>query len=105
MDILRVLRGTGDPLGIYTPIAGAIADISTFPDLIESIYNEANTLSEEEADRLHFALIRLQIYADVHRYENMETSQRMKYVAQVLEKLIFGSLMLEGGEPSAFSAE
>jgi len=105
MDIVRVLRGTGEPLRIYTPIAGVIADISTFPDLIESIYVEANGLSDEEADRLHFALIRLQIYADVHRYENMETSQRMKYVAQVLEKLIFGSLMLEGGEPGAISAE
>jgi hypothetical protein len=105
MDIVRVLRGTGEPLQIYAPIAGVIGDISTFPDLIESIYNDANGLSDEDADRLHFALIRLQIYADVHRYENMETSQRMKYVAQVLEKLIFGSLMLEGGEPSAFGAD
>lgn len=101
MDIARVLRGTGEPLDLYIPIASAIADTSAFPDLIESIYNEANALSDEEADRLHFALIRLQIYADVHRYENMEVSQRMKYVAQVLEKLIFGSLMLEGGESNS----
>lgn len=105
MDIVRVLRGTGEPLSIYTAIAGVIADISTFPDHIESIYTQANALSDEDADRLHFALIRLQVYADVHRYENMETSQRMKYVAQVLEKLIFGSLMLEGGEPGSFISE
>jgi len=105
MDIARVLRGTGEPLDIYAPIAGVIADMSTFPDLIESIYTEANNLSDAEADRLHFALIRIQIYADVHRYENMELSQRMKYVAQVLEKLIFGSLMMEGGEPGAVGGE
>ncbi|MDK2975349.1 MAG: hypothetical protein PWP08_1720 [Methanofollis sp.] len=105
MDIARVLRGTGDPLEIYTPIAGAIAEISTFPDLVESIYDTANGLSDDEADRLHFGLIRLQIYADVHRYENMELLQQMKYVAQVLEKLIFGSLMLEGGEPGAAERE
>ncbi|WP_298670304.1 hypothetical protein [uncultured Methanofollis sp.] len=98
MDIIRVLQGNGEPLGIYTRIAAAVRDITTFPDLIEPIYTETAGFSDTELDSLRFALIRLQVYADVHRYEDMEGTQQMKYVAQVLEKIIFGSLML-GGEP------
>lgn len=98
MDILRVLQGNGKPLGMYTRIAAAVQDISSFPDIIEPIYAETASLSDEDLDHLRFALLRLQVYADIHRYENMEQTQRMKYVAQVLEKLIYGSLMLEGGE-------
>jgi hypothetical protein len=100
MDIARVLQGNGEPLGIYTRIAAAVQDITSFPDLIEQIYIETAGFSDAELDRLRFALLRLQVYADIHRYEDMEGTQRMKYVAQVLEKIIFGSLML-GGEPPA----
>ncbi|TAJ44953.1 hypothetical protein [Methanofollis fontis] len=105
MDLRRVLQGTGDPLPIHERIAAAISDISSFPDLIEPIYQETAALSDDELDRLRFSLIRVQIYADVHRYENMELSQRMKYVAGVLEKMIFGSLMLEGGESASGGQE
>ncbi|WP_067049001.1 hypothetical protein [Methanofollis ethanolicus] len=100
MDLLRVLQGNGKPLGIYTRIAAAVQDITSFPDLIEPIYAETAGFSDVDLDSLRFALLRLQVYADVHRYEDMEGTQRMKYVAQVLEKIIFGSLML-GGEPPA----
>ncbi|MDD4254552.1 MAG: hypothetical protein PHP59_04160 [Methanofollis sp.] len=100
MDILRVLRGTGESLDIYAGIAEAVLDINSLPDLIEPIYAETAGFSDVELDSLRFALLRLQVYADVHRYEDMEQTQRMKYVAQILEKIIFGSLML-GGEPPA----
>jgi len=40
----------------------------------------------------------VQIYSDIHRNEDMEQAQKIKYVAQVLEKIIFGSLMMEHEE-------
>jgi hypothetical protein len=52
-------------------------------------------LDDETLDHLRFALLRVQIYSDIHRNEDMELAQKIKYVAQVLEKVIFGSLMME----------
>jgi hypothetical protein len=94
-----ILRGKQEaPLNIFTSIEACLQDVNVFPDLLEIIYQEAGTLDEESLDRLRFALVRLQVYADIHRNENMEEAQTLKYVGQVLEKIIFGSLMLEKEE-------
>jgi hypothetical protein len=95
-DILRGKQETS--LNIFESIATCLEDVDQFPYLLESLYEEATDLKEESLDRLRFALVRLQVYADVHRNENMEEAQNMKYVGQVLEKVIFGSLMLEKEE-------
>jgi hypothetical protein len=52
-------------------------------------------LNETDADHFRFGLVRLQVYADIHRYVNSDEMQKMKYVAQILEKVVFGNLMLE----------
>jgi hypothetical protein len=101
MDYLPLLVGQGEPLPIYRYIAACLADIRVFPDEVEIIYREAMTLPEESLDRVRFALLRLQIYADVHRNEDLEQAQSVRYVAQVLEKIIFGNLLLEFEEPIA----
>jgi hypothetical protein len=38
------------------------------------------------------------VYADIHHTEDLERAQKMKYVSQVLERIIFGSLLLERDE-------
>ena len=58
----------------------------------------ASELDDDDLDRLRFGLVRLQVYADIHRYEDMEAAQQMKYVASVLERILFGKLLLEGEE-------
>ncbi len=94
-----ILRGEQEhPLPIFAPIADCLQNIDRFPFLLEQIYREASSLDEPELDVLRFALVRLQVYADIHRNENMEEAQNLKYVGQVLEKVIFGSLMLEWEE-------
>ncbi|QSZ66892.1 hypothetical protein RJ40_04995 [Methanofollis aquaemaris] len=98
---LRVLRGAGEPLEIHTEIAAVLADVATFPDRLEPIVAAASALPDPELEHLRFALVRLQVYADIHRYENIEQTQWMKYVAQVLERLIFGSLMVEAESSAA----
>ena len=101
MDYLRVLTGTEKPLPIYTGIIACLENSLVFPDLIEPIYREAMTIDDETLDRFRFSLIRLQLYADIHRNEDLEKAMHIKYVAQVLEKVIFGTLVMERESPSA----
>ncbi|MDH7594473.1 MAG: hypothetical protein QHG99_09065 [Methanomicrobiales archaeon] len=98
MDFRELLSGKGESLRIYDSIARCLENVELFPVLIEPIYREALVLDEERLDRIRFALLRVQIFADIHRNEDMEQAQRLKYVAQVLEKVIFGNLMLEKEE-------
>ena len=96
MNIREVLTGKEKPFEIYDEISVALSDIRQFPDLVEPIYRKAMLMDEEGLDRLRFALVRVQIYSDIHRNEDMEQAQKLKYVSQALEKVIFGSLILEG---------
>ena len=58
-------------------------------------------LDDETLDQFRFALLRLQIYADIHRNEDLEKAMHIRYVSQVLEKVIFGTLVMEPPEPDA----
>ncbi|MFA6331530.1 MAG: hypothetical protein WCX22_01135 [Methanoregula sp.] len=101
MDYERILTGRETPLPIYKGIVAALENPLAFPDLLEPIYREAMTLDDETLDRFRFSLMRLQLYADIHRNEDLEQAMQIKYVAQVLEKVVFGSLIMEPAEPSA----
>jgi hypothetical protein len=101
MDYRRVLTGREKPLPVYEAITAVLENIHCFPDLVEPIYREASGYDDETLDRFRFALVRMQIYADIHRNEDLEKATQEKYVAQVLEKIIFGSLMMEREELSA----
>jgi hypothetical protein len=100
MDYARILNGREKPLPVYKDVIAALESPLAFPDLLEPIYREAMTLDDETLDRLRFSLLRLQLYADIHRNEDLEKAMHIKYVAQVLEKVVFGSLIMEPTEPS-----
>jgi hypothetical protein len=100
MDFVRILTGTEKPLPIYSQIVAALENPLAFPDLLEPIYREAMKLDDETLDRFRFSLMRLQVYADIHRNEDLEQAMQIKYVAQVLEKVVFGSLIMEPAEPA-----
>ncbi len=101
MDYLRVLTGNEKPLPIYMGIISCLENPLVFPDLIEPIYREAMTMDDETLDRFRFSLIRLQLYSDIHRNEDMEKAMHIKYVAQVLEKVVYGTLIMEREDLSA----
>ena len=101
MDFQRVLTGKEKPLPIYKGVAACLENPQAFPDLLEPIYREAMGLDDDTLDRFRFSLMRLQLYADIHRNEDLEKAMYIKFVAQVLEKVIFGSLIMEPAEPSA----
>ena len=100
MDFMAVLCGKEPSLPLYTDVVTCLNDIHELPGLIEPIYRAAIALDEESLDHFRFALIRIQIYSDIHRYEDLEKAQKIKYVAQVLEKIIFGNLLMEHEELS-----
>jgi hypothetical protein len=99
MDFEKILAGKEEPLPIYRNISICLGNIEAFPYLLETIYREAQGFDEDTMDRFRFALIRLQVYTDLHQYEDMESTQKVRYVAQVLEKVIFGDLLLEREHP------
>jgi hypothetical protein len=101
MDYQRILTGKEKPLPIYKGVVAALENPLAFPDLLEPIYREAMTLDDQTLDQFRFSLMRLQLYADIHRNEDLEQAMQIKYVAQVLEKVIFGSLIMEPAEPAA----
>nr|WP_321351442.1 hypothetical protein [uncultured Methanoregula sp.] len=101
MDYLRILTGREQPLPIYKGVIAALENPLAFPDLLESIYREAMSLDDETLDRFRFSLMRLQLWADIHRNEDLEKAMHIKYVSQVLEKVIFGSLVMEQGDAPA----
>ncbi len=101
MDFQRVLTGKEKPLPIYKGVVACLENPQVFPDLLEPIYREAMGLDDDTLDRFRFSLMRLQLYADIHRNEDLEKAMYIKFVAQVLEKVIFGSLIMEPAEPSA----
>jgi hypothetical protein len=98
MQYMKILSGNGEPMDIFQDILPALEDIHVFPDIIEQVYQKAQSLDDANLDRFRFALIRVQIWADIHRNEDMEKAQNMKYVAQVTEKIIFGSLLMSHEE-------
>jgi hypothetical protein len=101
MDFVRVLIGKEKPLAIYKGVVACLENPQAFPDLLEPIYREAMNLDDDALDRFRFSLLRLQIYADIHRNEDLERAMQIKYVAQVLEKVVFGTLVMEREEFAA----
>jgi hypothetical protein len=99
MDLGKILTGKEEPLPVYKNVTLCLENIELLPYLLEPIYREAQGFDEDTLDRFRFALVRLQVYTDLHHYEDMESTQKVRYVAQVLEKVIFGDLLLERERP------
>ena len=101
MNYERILTGKEPTLPIYKGVVAALENPLAFPDLLEPIYREAMKLDDDTLDKFRFSLMRLQLYADIHRNEDLEKAMHIKYVAQVLEKMVFGSLVMEYEDQSA----
>lgn len=104
MDYHRILCGTGEPLLVYDDIVRCLMDISLFPDLIEPVYRKFLLLSEEDQIRLRFGLLRLQMYADINHYRDLDLAQQIKYVADLLDETLFGEILVLRREPSPETA-
>jgi hypothetical protein len=77
-------------------LSEAIEDPRKLPYLLETFYTAQ--IKNEKA--FHFALLRVQVDSDIRMHEDIQKYQLRKYVAETLEKLLYGELMLSVGENS-----
>ncbi len=75
-------------------LSEAIEDPLKLPYLLETFYT--TQIKNEKA--FHFALLRVQVDSDLRMHEDLQKYQQRKYVAETLEKLLYGELMLAVGE-------
>ncbi len=104
-NILTLLTGKSDidenlP-EIVLLIAESLENPPRLPFLIEDIYFQ----KIDDPDRFRLTLIRVQIDADLHMNKDLKLYQQRKYVAQVIEKLIYGEILLEQGMENGSEAD
>lgn len=100
VDTLRLLMGQTelDIVSVAEEIlllAKVIDDPYSLPYLIK----ELNDLEIKDEESVRFALVRVQIDSELRMNEDIQMHQRRRYVAQVIEKLLFGEVLIEIGAP------
>jgi hypothetical protein len=96
---LELLSGNKDidiekvPKEVLT-IAEAVEDPDKLPYLIEDIID----MEIAEKEKFRYVLLRVQIDSHLHMNEDLEKYQKRVFVAQVIEKLLYGDLLLEAGK-------
>ena len=98
VDALQLLLGQvsveqGNVPGEILLLAKAIDDPYCLPFIIE----ELDELEIEDEKMFRFSLLRVQIDSELRMNEDIQMHQRRRYVAQVIEKMIFGELLIEIG--------
>jgi hypothetical protein len=73
-----------------------IEDPRKLPYMLEAFH----TVQIKNEKAFHFALLRVQIDSDIRMHEDIQKYQQRKYIAETLEKLLYGELMLSVGENS-----
>lgn len=72
-------------------LARVIDDPFSLPYLIEEI----NSMELEDEEKFRFALLRIQIDSELRMNEDIPKHQRRRFVCQVIEKMLFGELLIE----------
>jgi len=71
-------------------LAEAIENPDDFPFVLEEIYDM------DFDDDMRLALVRIQIDSKLHMCDDLEGMQLRLYVAETIEKILFGDLLMEG---------
>ncbi len=102
---LELITGgdSGEPNGPILLLAKALEDPLRLPRMIKQFCTLCLQGSEMEEFRL--ALIRVQIDADLKMHQDIQRYQQRRYVAQVIEILLFQELMLAPSERSEEETE
>lgn len=95
MDYLKILCGREESLPLYAQVVQCLEDITLLPELIEPIFRQAGTLDEQSIDKFRFGLLRVQIYSEIYRNMDLEESQKLRYVSEMIERAIFGGLFID----------
>ena len=99
-DDLRLLAGEDEirePKGFMLLVARALRNPMKLPWLLKDIC--ALCLKEEDQRDMRLSLIRVQVEAEMRMNEDIQRYQQRRYVAQVIEILLFNDLLLAPREP------
>ena len=99
-DDLRLLAGEDEirePKGFMLLVARALRNPMRLPWLLKDIC--ALCLKEEDQRDMRLSLIRVQVEAEMRMNEDIQRYQQRRYVAQVIEILLFNDLLLAPREP------
>jgi len=99
-DDLRLLAGEDEirePKGFMLLVARALRNPMRLPWLLKDIC--ALCLKEDDQRDMRLSLIRVQVEAEMRMNEDIQRYQQRRYVAQVIEILLFNDLLLAPREP------
>lgn len=99
-DDLRLLAGedeVGEPKGHVLLLARALRNPMRLPWFLKEICGLC--LEEDEQREMRLSLIRVQVDAELRMNQDIQRYQQRRYVAQVIEILLFNELMLAPREP------
>lgn len=72
-----------------------IAQVVDDPDRLPYLLEILKYLEIDDKEKFRFVLLRVQIDSQLHLNEDMEKYHKRLFVSQVIEKLIYGELLLE----------
>ena len=78
-------------------VARALRDPFRLPWLLKDIFNLC--IKEEDQREMRLCLIRVQVQAELMMNQDIQRYQQRRYVAQVIEILLFNELLLAPREP------
>lgn len=94
---LELLTGERNPVNVkdyVLLIAKVLQNPMRLPELLKEFCTLRNTLSDPEKEDMRMALLRVQIDSELRMHEDILRFQQRRYVAQVIEILIFKELLL-----------
>lgn len=94
-DVVELFAGKRGATKVKKPFLPVLEVIDT-PKELPFLLEEINSL--EPSNELRLALVRIQVHSEQNMHEDLNMHQRRLYVAQTVEKLIFGELCLEGSK-------
>lgn len=92
-ETLTVLCGGEVPTKV-SPTLSNIADCLDRP--VEFTEKVENICESEDSEEYRYHLVRMQIYSELNIREDVDYHSRRLWIAQTLEKLIFGKLKIDG---------
>ncbi|MCX9025402.1 MAG: hypothetical protein OIN85_04820 [Candidatus Methanoperedens sp.] len=75
-----------------------IAEVVDDPDQLPYVIEGIKSLEIDDMDKFRFVLLRVQVDSHLHMNEDLGKYMKRLYVSQVIEKLLYGELLLEEGE-------
>ena len=95
VDLMNGAKGKKSINNDFFDVAHVLEHPNDLPFHIEGIYP---LREHEQSEDLRFALLRIQIYCEMNMNRDMEHFQRLHYVSETIENVLFGGLLKEGAD-------